>query len=94
MAGNKKTDTVKKKMGPSWPPIYPKRPQRYCLSAFTRESIFEEYGERCAYCGFKLLRLTYYIYDNVQLTRYLATIDHIQPQAKGGTHDPENLVPC
>ena len=33
-------------------------------------------------------------YEDKQLSRYGATIDHIQPKAMGGTDDPDNLLPC
>lgn len=46
-----------------------------------RNSIFEKYGGRCAYCGEVL--------DHNDFT-----IDHIYPLTKGGSNKGKNLVAC
>ena len=43
------------------------------------EAIKSSYGHCCAYCGYKVPRLT---------------IDHVIPLAKGGLHTLDNLVPA
>ncbi|MDE2118063.1 MAG: HNH endonuclease, partial [Betaproteobacteria bacterium] len=44
-----------------------------------RYKVFERDGYKCHYCG-------------KQLTRFSATLDHIQPVSKGGDNSFENLV--
>ncbi len=44
-----------------------------------RIKVYEKDDYRCKYCG-------------KQLTRFSATLDHITPVARGGTHSLENLV--
>lgn len=44
-----------------------------------RMKVFERDGYKCHYC-------------NKQLTRFTATLDHIQPVSKGGDHSYDNLI--
>jgi len=47
--------------------------------ADNRQKVFERDGYRCRYCG-------------KQLTRFSATLDHIQPVAQRGDNSFDNLV--
>ncbi len=47
--------------------------------AENRKTVFERDGYKCHYCG-------------KQLTRFSATLDHIQPVSKGGDNSFENLI--
>lgn len=47
--------------------------------AENRKAVFERDGYKCHYCG-------------KQLTRFSATLDHIQPVSKGGDNSFENLI--
>lgn len=47
----------------------------------TRREIYNLFGGKCAYCGKKL------DFDDM-------TVDHVLPQCKGGTNDPENTYPA
>ncbi len=47
--------------------------------AENRLKVFERDGYKCKYCA-------------KQLTRFSATLDHIQPVSKGGTNTMDNLV--
>ncbi len=52
-----------------------------------QEKVFNKFGLRCAYCGYK-------IYTNVEVDHpFKATIDHVIPKASGGTERLENLLP-
>ncbi|MCU1400564.1 MAG: hypothetical protein JWN62_3673 [Acidimicrobiales bacterium] len=46
-----------------------------------RVSLFERDGWHCRYCG-------------EVLTEATATLDHITPQWKGGSNEPDNLASC
>jgi hypothetical protein len=60
-------------------PVDPVREVDYYNIAENRLSIFERDGFKCTYCG-------------KQLTRFSATLDHIQPVSKGGTNGMDNLA--
>ena len=45
-----------------------------------RVAVYNKYGGKCAYCGRKI------DYKDMQ-------VDHIVPQARGGSDDMENLMP-
>ncbi len=80
----------KNKQNPSWPSIYPIIPRERRYSDKGRQ-IYEEFGYRCIYCGFRLLR---YASDDPLLKNYMATIDHILPKARGGANNDDNKAPC
>jgi hypothetical protein len=64
------------------PPVIEKKELDFYNVAENRQKVFERDGYRCRYCG-------------KQLTRFSATLDHIQPAAEGGDNSFENLVtPC
>jgi hypothetical protein len=60
-------------------PVDPVRQVDYYNIADNRLKVFERDGFKCTYCG-------------KQLTRFSATLDHIQPVSKGGTNGMDNLV--
>jgi 5-methylcytosine-specific restriction endonuclease McrA len=60
-------------------PVDTVREVDYYNIADNRSKIFERDGFKCTYC-------------RKQLTRFSATIDHIQPVSKGGTNAMDNLV--
>jgi len=66
-----------KKNSPS--PVDEKTEVDYYNIAENRLKIFERDGYKCHYCG-------------KQLTRFSATLDHIQPVSKKGTHSYDNLI--
>lgn len=63
----------------SLPKIDPKKEMDFYNIKENREKIFERDGYKCHYCG-------------KQLTRFSATLDHIQPVSKGGDNSFENLI--
>ena len=63
----------------SIPKIDPKKEMDFYNIKENREKIFERDGYKCHYCG-------------KQLTRFSATLDHIQPFSKGGDNSFENLI--
>ena len=61
------------------PQIDPKKEADYYNIKENRQKVFERDGYKCHYCG-------------KQLTRFSATLDHIQPISKGGDNSYDNLV--
>ena len=59
------------------------------ISRALRLAVYEKYGGRCAYCGSRLR------FDPKEHHQRGAKfeVDHLVPKAKGGTNDPENLMP-
>lgn len=51
------------------------------ISQEQRQRCFNFYGRKCYYCEEVLNGLN-------------TTVDHIIPEAEGGTHDLDNLIPC
>jgi hypothetical protein len=66
-----------KKKGPS--PVDEKQEVDYYNIPENRLKIFERDGYKCHYC-------------DKQLTRFSATLDHIQPISRGGIHSYDNLT--
>jgi hypothetical protein len=60
-------------------PVDALREVDYYNIADNRLKVFERDGFKCTYCG-------------KQLTRFSATLDHIQPVSKGGSNGIDNLV--
>lgn len=60
-------------------PIDERRDLDFYNVAENRHKVFERDGYRCRYC-------------DKQLTRFTATLDHIQPAAEGGDNSFDNLV--
>ncbi len=60
-------------------PVDPSREVDYYNIADNRMKVFERDEFKCTYCG-------------KQLTRFSATLDHIQPVSKNGTNAMDNLV--
>lgn len=53
------------------------------VAGWKREDIYKRDEFRCAYCGF----------DGSSFEGWLfLEVDHLRPQSKGGTDEPENLV--
>jgi len=61
------------------PPIDEKKEKDFYNIRENRYKVFERDGYKCHYCG-------------KQLTRYSATLDHIQPISKGGDNSYDNLI--
>lgn len=61
------------------PQVDPKKELDFYNVKENREKIFERDGYKCHYCG-------------KQLTRFSATLDHIQPVSKCGDNSYENLI--
>ena len=61
------------------PKIDPKRELDFYNVKENRQKVFERDKYLCHYC-------------NKQLTRFSATLDHIQPVSRGGDNSYENLV--
>lgn len=62
-------------------PVDERREADFFNVAENRLRIFERDGYKCYRCG-------------KQLTRFSATLDHIQPVSKGGDNSYSNLVTC
>lgn len=60
-------------------PVDEQRESDFYNIAENRLKVFERDGYRCQYCG-------------KQLTRFSATLDHIQPVSHGGTNSFDNLI--
>jgi len=60
-------------------PVDQARELDYYNVADNREKVFERDGFKCHYC-------------QIQLTRFTATLDHIQPVSRGGDNSLDNLV--
>lgn len=58
------------------------------VRASTRREVLERDGWVCQLCSEPIDREAHYLDD------WSATVDHIVPQSKGGTHEPENLRAC
>lgn len=63
------------------PEIDPKKELDYYNVKENRLRVFERDGYKCYKCG-------------KQLTRFSATLDHIQPVSKSGDNSYDNLVTC
>ena len=61
------------------PKIDPKKEADYYNIKENRYKVFERDGYKCHYC-------------DKQLTRFSATLDHIQPVSEGGDNSFDNLV--
>ncbi len=61
------------------PKVDPKKEADYYNIKENRQKVFERDSYRCHYC-------------NKQLTRFSATLDHIQPVSQGGDNSFDNLV--
>jgi hypothetical protein len=61
------------------PQVDPKKEADYYNIKENRHKVFERDGYKCHYC-------------NRQLTRFSATLDHIQPVSQGGDNSFDNLV--
>lgn len=61
------------------PKVDPKKELDYYNVKENRQKIFERDGYKCHYCG-------------KQLTRFSATLDHIQPISEGGDNSHDNLI--
>lgn len=72
-------ELMKEKVKVELPQIDPKKEMDFYNVKENRLKIFERDGYMCYYCG-------------KQLTRYSATLDHIQPVTKGGDNSYENLI--
>lgn len=58
-----------------------------------RQRIYDRDGWKCWYCGCDLYEPTNPS-DTPAHPFWLPTLDHLTPQALGGTHDDKNLVAC
>lgn len=61
------------------PVIDPKKEADYYNIKENRQKVFERDGYKCHYC-------------HKQLTRFSATLDHIQPVSEGGDNSYDNLM--
>ena len=57
------------------------------MTAAKMQKVFDKYNMRCAYCGYKIF------IDADNGNPFKATIDHVVPQAEGGTDIIGNLFP-
>ena len=57
------------------------------MTAAKMQKVFDKYNMRCAYCGYKIF------IDADNGDPFKATIDHVVPQAEGGTDITDNLFP-
>jgi hypothetical protein len=72
-------ERMKKAKAEKVEPIDTKKELDYYNIRENRLKVFERDGYKCHYC-------------NMQLTRFTATLDHIQPVSKGGDNSFDNLV--
>lgn len=72
-------DAMKRAVETKFSVVKPKTELDYYNVRENRNEIFERDGYKCHYC-------------NKQLTRFSATLDHIQPVSKGGDNSYDNLI--